>query len=89
MALGAERASVLALVMRQGAVMAGVGLVAGVVGALLLSRLLESLLYGVAATDPTTLVAVVAVLGLSAALACYLPARRATRLDPMLVLRDD
>ena len=89
MALGAERSTVLGLVMRQGAVMAGAGLLIGLVGAFLLDRVLGSLLYGVRPSDPTTLVAVVFTLGASAALACYLPARRATLLDPMIVLRDD
>ncbi|HEY8550487.1 MAG TPA: ABC transporter permease [Vicinamibacterales bacterium] len=89
MALGAERRGVLALVMRQGAVMAGAGLVVGVAGVLLLDRVLGSLLFGVTASDPRTIAAVVLALGLTAALACYLPARRATRLDPMVVLRED
>jgi ABC-type antimicrobial peptide transport system permease subunit len=89
MALGAERSAVLGLVMKQGAVMAGAGLLIGLIGAFLLDRVLGSLLYGVRPSDPVTLVAVVATLGASAALACYLPARRATRLDPMIVLRDE
>jgi predicted permease len=89
MALGAERSQVLGLVMRQGVVMAGVGLLAGLIAAFLLDKVMGSLLFGVSPTDPMTLAAVVITLVAAAALACYLPARRATRLDPMVVLRDE
>jgi predicted permease len=89
MALGAERGRVLAMVMRQGLRLAVVGLVAGLVGALLLNQFMKSLVFGVATSDPTTLAGVVASLGMVAALACYVPARRATRVDPMVVLRQD
>ena len=89
MALGAERSQVLGLVMGQGAIMAGVGLLVGLGAAFLLNKVMGALLFGVSPTDPATLAAVVATLVLAAALACYLPARRATLLDPMVVLRDE
>jgi putative ABC transport system permease protein len=63
------------------------GCVAGLAGALLLSRLMSKLLFGVQPTDPATFVAVATGLGLVAMLACYIPARRAMRIDPMVALR--
>ena len=69
--------------------MAGVGLLVGLGAAFLLNKVMGALLFGVSPTDPATLAAVVATLVLAAALACYLPARRATLLDPMVVLRDE
>jgi len=87
MALGAQRRHVLKLVLRQGTLLALSGIAAGVLAALGLTRLMSSLLFGVAATDPLTF-AVVAVLLLSVALAaCWIPARRAMRVDPMVALR--
>jgi putative ABC transport system permease protein len=88
-ALGAERSQVLGMVMRQGVVMAGAGLLVGLFGAVLLDWVMGSLLFGVSPTDPVMLAAVVVTLVAAATLACYLPARRATRLDPMVVLRDE
>ena len=85
--LGASRAEVLRMVVRQGMAQALAGAVAGVVGALLLSRLLTGMLYGVRPTDPLTFGGVAAILGFVALLATYVPARRATRIDPMLALR--
>ena len=87
MALGAERGSVLRLVVGGGVGLAGLGLAIGIAAALLLTRLMTDLLYGVRATDPLTFVGVSAVLGASSILACYLPARRATKIDPMVALR--
>ena len=87
MSLGASRFDVLLLVVRQGVWLALAGSVTGIFGALLLSRLMAKLLYGVKPTDPATFVAVAAGLGLVAMLACYLPARRAMRIDPMAALR--
>jgi ABC-type antimicrobial peptide transport system permease subunit len=87
MALGAARKEVLAMVMRQGLRFAAVGLAVGVVLSMILSRALKSLLVGVSTTDPLTLVVTAAVLLLVTVLACYLPARRAMRVDPMVALR--
>jgi putative ABC transport system permease protein len=89
MALGADQGSVLAQVMKQGLVLTAVGVIAGLAGAFGLNRLIASLLYGVEPTDPTTIVAVVATITLVAAVACWIPAWRASRLDPNVVLRDD
>jgi predicted permease len=86
-ALGAARSSVLALVMKQGLQLAVIGLVIGLVGALALNRLIASLLFGVEPTDPLTLIAVGATITVVAAFACWLPAWRASRLDPNVVLR--
>ena len=87
-ALGAQSGDVAGLVLRQGAVLAIVGIVVGVIAALTLTRLLESLLYGVTATDPVSFVAVSALLVVVALAASWVPARRATRVDPMSVLRN-
>ena len=75
------------LVVKQGMILAIAGSAAGLAGALGLSRLMTKLLYGVKPTDPTTFAAVATVLGLVAVLACYLPARRAMRVDPVAALR--
>jgi predicted permease len=88
MAMGAEPASVRGLVLWQGAGLAAAGVALGVLGALGLTRFLESQLYEVGATDLGTFVAVPLVLGGVALLACYLPARRATRVDPVEALRE-
>jgi len=87
MALGARRADVLRLVMQQGLLFTGIGLVLGVGAALAASRLLSSLLYGIRPDDPATVAAVSLGLVAAAMLACYLPARRAMRVDPMAALR--
>jgi putative ABC transport system permease protein len=87
MSLGATRGQVLLLVARQGMYLALAGSVAGVAGALLLSRVMTKLLYGVQPTDPATFAAVATGLGIVAMLACYLPARRAMRVDPVAALR--
>jgi putative ABC transport system permease protein len=89
MALGAEPRNVVALVLRHGAKLSAVGIAIGLVGALGLTQLLSSLLYGVSATDPITFVGVVVILFGVALLACYVPARRATRVDPMAALRHE
>jgi putative ABC transport system permease protein len=89
MALGASRASVLRKVLGQGLGMVGLGAGVGLVCSLGLSRVLASRLYGVTPTDPVTLAAVLAVIALAGLAACYLPARRATRVEPMVALRQD
>jgi putative ABC transport system permease protein len=88
MALGAQRRDVLHLILGQGAKLALLGLGIGAVLALLLTRLIASLLYGVSATDPLTFGAVAIVLLVVAMAATYMPARRAMRVDPMTALRD-
>ena len=85
--LGARPGNVLKMVLRQGAKIALAGVVVGFAGAFALTRLMTSLLFGVAARDPATFVAVPALLILVALLACYLPARRATKVDPIVALR--
>jgi putative ABC transport system permease protein len=87
MALGAQRRNVLWLVLREGAKLAFAGIVFGLLGALALSRVMTSLLFEVKPTDPATFAMVAALLASVALLACYLPARRATRVDPMVALR--
>jgi ABC-type antimicrobial peptide transport system permease subunit len=89
MALGANRGSVLGMVMGQGMLLAVAGVVIGVIGALGVNRVMATLLFGVEPTDPATIAGVVAAIGGVALLACYVPARRATLVDPMLVLRDE
>jgi len=87
MALGAERGAVLGMVLGQGARLAGLGLVIGLISAWGVTRLMASVLYGVEATDAATFSAVSVLLSAVALLACYLPALRATRVDPMSALR--
>jgi predicted permease len=86
-AMGATRSSIVALVTKQGLVIVSIGLAVGLGGALGLSRLLGSLLFGVGPTDPITMVVVTSTIAIAAALACGLPAWRAARLDPNVVLR--
>jgi predicted permease len=88
-ALGAPRTGILRLIVRQGMELAGIGIAAGLIGALLLTRLMSSLLFGVSATDAITFAAVALVLALVALVASFIPARRATRLDPLAALRDE
>ncbi len=87
MALGAKRANVLGLVMGRGLKLTVVGVAIGLVGALALARVLTGLLYGVSATDPITLAGISALLIGAALLACLAPARRATKVDPMVTLK--
>jgi putative ABC transport system permease protein len=87
MALGARPADILNLVLRQGVLLLATGLVLGLAGALAVTRLLTSLLSGVSATDPATFLAVGGILLAVAMLACYVPARRAARVEPMAALR--
>jgi predicted permease len=87
LALGAERSAVLAGVLRPTMTIVGIGLAVGLVGALLASRLVETLLFEMTARDPATLAATTVILGGAALLAGYLPARRASRIDPAVALR--
>jgi putative ABC transport system permease protein len=86
-ALGASARNLLGLALRGGMLMTVIGLIVGLAGALTLSRLLATLLFGVGERDPATLAGVAVALGAVALLACYIPARRATRVDPMVALR--
>ena len=87
LALGAQRSNVLSLIIGQGMKLALVGLFVGIVGALAVTRVMQSLLYGITPTDPLTFTTVSLVLAAVALLACWLPAHRATRIDPMEALR--
>jgi ABC-type antimicrobial peptide transport system permease subunit len=87
MALGARSRDVLGMILGQGLRTILMGVVAGAGGALALTRAIQSLLFGVEPTDPLTFFAVTALLVAVATLACYVPARRATRVDPMVTLR--
>jgi ABC-type antimicrobial peptide transport system permease subunit len=87
MALGAGRRDVLLLVLRQGMTLAIAGAAVGVTLALLLGHVVSTLLFGVSGRDPLTLAAVTSVLTLVALFACYIPARRAARVDPLVALR--
>ena len=89
MALGAERASILRMVMRQGLELTIAGSVAGLAGALVLTRVMASLLFGVSTTDLVTFATIPLFLILTAMIASYVPARRATRVDPVVALRDE
>jgi predicted permease len=89
MALGAGRASVLSMVLRQGLGLTLLGLVVGLLGALAVNRLAAALFFGVAPADPATYAAVAAFICLVGLVACLVPARRATRVDPILVLRQE
>jgi putative ABC transport system permease protein len=87
MALGAQRRDVLKLVVAQGMTLALIGIGIGLAAALALTRLMRSLLFEVSVTDPSTFAGLAALLSVVAMLACYLPARRATKLDPMVAFK--
>jgi putative ABC transport system permease protein len=87
MALGARRRDVMLMVIGQGIKLAGISILIGLGGALALTRFMENLVFGVSATDPLTYVTIVSLLTLVAMLAALVPARRATKVDPMIALR--
>jgi putative ABC transport system permease protein len=87
MALGARQSDVLSMIIRQGMKLAVVGLVIGLGGAWLATRAMASLLFGVSATDPATFAVIAVLLAVVALGACFVPARRATKVDPMIALR--
>ncbi len=87
MALGAQPAQVLMLILKQGLLLTLIGISIGVAGALALTRVMSGLLFGVDATDPATFAAIVLLLAVVSLIACYIPARRATRVDPLTALR--
>jgi predicted permease len=89
MALGASPRAILLLVIGQGAIVAATGLALGLGGAIVLTRSMESLLFGVGATDPLTFSAIPVLLALVALVACYVPARRAAKIDPTVSLRSE
>jgi putative ABC transport system permease protein len=87
MALGARPGDVIRLILKQGLTLTLIGVGAGALGAIAAARAMSGLLYGVTATDPATFVAISLLLAIVAMLACYLPARRAARVEPMAALR--
>ena len=87
MALGAQQGNVLRLVIGGGARLAAIGIAVGLTAALTLTQLMKVLLFGVRPTDPFTFTAVIALLAVTSILACYIPARRAMRVDPIEALR--
>jgi putative ABC transport system permease protein len=87
LALGAQLGDVLKLILKQGLVVIVIGLAIGLGAAFVLTRLLKSLLFGVTATDPLTFAAIALLLSIVALIACYVPARRATKVDPLVALR--
>ena len=87
MALGARPADVLKLIIKQGMILGGGGVVIGLIVSFAMSRVLASQLYGITSTDPLTFAAISLLLILVAVIACYIPARRATKVDPMVAVR--
>jgi putative ABC transport system permease protein len=87
MALGAQRRDVLRLIIGRGMTLVGLGLAFGLGGSLLMTPVLSNLLFAVSASDPTTYIAVAVVLVGVALITCYLPARRAMKIDPIVALR--
>jgi putative ABC transport system permease protein len=89
MALGAQKSDVLKLVIRQGMLLSSIGVLIGLAASFALTRLMKSLLYAVSATDPTTLILISLLLTAVAMLACYIPARRAMKVDPLVAVRHE
>jgi putative ABC transport system permease protein len=89
LALGAQRADVLRLIIGQGMRLLGIGIACGFAGVFGLGHLLQSLLFGIGAHDPATVIVVTAILSLVTLLACWIPAMRAARVDPVIALRSE
>jgi putative ABC transport system permease protein len=89
MALGAQRAQVLALVLRQGVILTTIGIAFGLLGAAAGARVLQGMLFGITPLDPQTFIGVPLMFGLVATFACYMPARYAMKVDPLVALRHD
>jgi ABC-type antimicrobial peptide transport system permease subunit len=89
MALGAQKADVLRLILSDGIILTITGVVLGLAASFAVTRILKNQLYGVEATDPVTFAVVSAILAVVATAASYIPARRATRVDPMVALRHE
>jgi putative ABC transport system permease protein len=89
MALGAQLRHVRQLILGQGMILASIGLAIGLAVVLILARVHTSMLYGVSPTDPITFIAITFLLAAVALVACYIPARRAARVDPMVALREE
>jgi putative ABC transport system permease protein len=89
MALGAQSGDVVKMVLRHGLLLTAIGAVLGVLGSFLLSRMLRGLLFGVGPADPISYLLAVVLLGGAALVACWLPAQRATRVDPVVALRHE
>jgi putative ABC transport system permease protein len=87
MALGARQENILAMVLGEGMILTGIGVIAGLGASLAATKVLANLLYETKPTDPVTFVCVAIALVLTALLACYIPAKRATRVDPIIALR--
>jgi ABC-type antimicrobial peptide transport system permease subunit len=87
MALGAQRGNVLWLVLREALLLVAIGIVVGIPAAMASSKLISSMLYGLSGTDPISMAFVITLLGVIALFASYIPARRATKVDPMVALR--
>jgi ABC-type antimicrobial peptide transport system permease subunit len=87
MALGAREGDVMKMVVRRGMALATIGVAIGLIASYALTRLMKTLLFGVSATDPLTFTVIALSLGLITLLACWIPARRAAKVDPMIALR--
>jgi ABC-type antimicrobial peptide transport system permease subunit len=88
-ALGAQRRDILRMALGEGMVLVAIGLGVGLVGAAIVTRFLRSMLFSVTATDPLTFASIALLLAAVALLACFIPAQRATQVDPLVALRED
>jgi putative ABC transport system permease protein len=88
-ALGAQRSDILRMALGEGMLLVAIGLGVGLIGAAIVTRFLRSMLYSVTATDPLTFASIALLLAAVALLACFIPAQRATQVDPLVALRED